>query len=100
MLGRSIVALVLTFVLAGDEASRIDAALYDDAGSQAERHGTYIRTKTVRDVKRERVHDVRAEVTRRRLEWLKSRTPGTLSAAVEGLDPPCRGRAGSGVQRG
>jgi hypothetical protein len=88
VLGRSIAALVLTFALADDEANRIDAALHDDAESRAERHGTYIRRKTVRDVKRERVRGVRAEVTRSCLDWLKSRTPGTLSAAVEGLDPP------------
>lgn len=88
VLGRSLVALVLTFELTEDEAKRIDAALQDDAESRIERHGTYVSIKTVRDIKRERIHDVRKEVTRRCLEWLKSTIPGTLSAAIEGLDPP------------
>ena len=88
VLGRSIVALVLTFVLTDDEAKRIDAALQDDAESQVERRGTYISRRTVRDIKRERIRGVCDEVTRRCLEWLKSRMPGTLSAAIEGLDPP------------
>lgn len=88
VLGRSIVALVLTFVLADDEANRIDGAVHDDAESRGERHGTYIKMKTVRDVKRERVRGVLDEVTRRCLEWLTSRAPGTLSGAIEGLDPP------------
>lgn len=70
MFGRSLLALVLTFALTEGEARRIDAVLHDD------------------DVKRERIYDVREEVTRRCLEWLKSRVPGTLSAAIEGLDPP------------
>jgi hypothetical protein len=88
VVGRSLVALVLTFVLTDDDAGRIDAALQDDAESRVERHGTYISMKTVRDVKRERIRDVRKEVIQCCLEWLKSRIPGTLSAAIEGLDPP------------
>ena len=88
VLGRSLVALVLTFVLTDDEAKGIDTVLQDDAESRVERHGTYISIKTVRDVKQKRIRDVREEVAQRCLEWLKSRIPGTLLAAIEGLDPP------------
>jgi hypothetical protein len=55
VLGRSIIALVLTFVLTDDEAKRIDAALQDDAESRVERRGTYTSIRTVRDIKRERI---------------------------------------------
>jgi hypothetical protein len=55
VLGRWIVALVLTFVLTDDEAKRIDAAPQNDAESRVERRGTYISRGTVRDIKRERI---------------------------------------------
>lgn len=50
VLGRSLVALVLTFAPTAGEATRIDAALHDD------------------EVERERIDDARGEVTRRCLE--------------------------------
>ena len=52
VLGPSIVAVVLTFVLADDEAKRLDAALRDDAESRLDRLGpTNFSVKTVRDIK-------------------------------------------------
>ena len=89
MLGPSIVAVVLTFVLADDEAKRLDAALRDDAESRLDRLGpTNFSVKTVRDIKRERIRRIRDEVVRRCRAWLKDRMPGTLSATKEGLGPP------------
>jgi hypothetical protein len=87
VLGPSIMATVLTFVLDADEAKRIDVVLRQDAESQLERLGTRFSRKTVRDVKRERIRGVQDEVIRCCLSWMISRMPGTL-AATEGRDRP------------
>jgi hypothetical protein len=89
VLGPSIVAVILTFVLADDEAKRIDAVLRDDAQSMLDRYRRPIfSVKTVRDIKRERIRTIRDAVVRRCLTWLKDRMPGTLSAINEGFGPP------------
>lgn len=86
VIGPAIVAVVFTFVLADDEAKRIDIALRKDAESR------HIRSlpgmKTVYDIKRERVRGAQHEVIRRCLAWLKNRMPGTLSMAQEGFYLP------------
>jgi hypothetical protein len=87
VLGPSIVAVVLTFVLVPDEATRIDVAVREDVESRLDRHGTSFSTKTVAAVKREGIRSVQGEVTRRCLEWLKNKMPGTLSVATEGIRP-------------
>lgn len=90
VVGPSTVAIVLTFVLVDDEARRLDAALREDAkptmGPYSLAQVSNIRT--VEDVKRERIRDIRAEVARRCLTWLKDKMPGTLSATEEGPGPP------------
>jgi hypothetical protein len=89
VLGPSIVAVVFTFVLASDEAMRLDAALRNDGESRLDRLGpTLFSMKTVRNVKRERIGDVLDQVIRRCLTWLNDRMPGTLSANKEGFGPP------------
>ena len=89
VLGPSIVAVVLTFVLADDEAKRLDAALRDDAESRLDLLGpTNFSVKTVRDIKREQIRRIQDEVVRRCRSWLKDTMPGTLSATEEGLGPP------------
>ena len=89
VLGPSIVAVVLTFVLADDEAKGLDAALRDNAESRLDLLGpTNFSVKTVRDIKREQVRRIQDEVVRRCRSWLKDTMPGTLSATQEGLGPP------------
>ncbi|MFZ0383888.1 MAG: hypothetical protein WAL38_39105, partial [Solirubrobacteraceae bacterium] len=89
VLGPSIVAVVFTFVLADDEAKRLDAALRDDAESRLDLLGpTNFSVKTVRDIKREQIRRIQDEVVRRCRSWLKDTMPGTLSATQEGLGPP------------
>jgi hypothetical protein len=89
VLGPSIVAVVLTFVLATDEAMKLDAPLRNDAESSLDRLGpTLFSVKTVRDIKRERIGNIRDEVIRRCLTWLNDRLPGTLSATKDGFGPP------------
>ena len=80
--------MVLTFVLAVDEAKRIDRAVREDAESRLDRRGERVRVKTVRAIKRERIRGIREDVVRRCRAWLKDRMPGTLSASNEGLGPP------------
>jgi hypothetical protein len=89
VLGPSIVAVVLTFVLADDQAKRLDAALRDDAESRLDLLGpTNFSVKTVRDIKREQIRRIQDEVVRRCRSWLKDTMPGTLSATQDGLGPP------------
>lgn len=87
--GPSIVALVLTFVLVDDLAKRLDTAVREDAESRFDRvgprRGTFL---GVDAVKRERVRNIREEVTQRCLTWLKNEMAGTLSGSTEGLGPP------------
>ena len=100
VLGPSIVAVVFTFVLAADEAMKLDAPLRNDAESRLDRLGpTLFSMKTVRDVKRERIGDVLDEVIRRCLTWLNDRMPGTLSATKEGFGPPTCGLVSLAVGR-
>jgi hypothetical protein len=87
VIGPAIVAVVFTFVLADDEAKRIDVALREDAESRL-RTGSLPGVETVRDIKRKRVRGAQHEVIRRCLAWLKKRMPGTLSTAQEGFYLP------------
>ena len=80
--------MVLTFVLAADESKRIDVALQEDAESRLVRDGRRFSTMTVRDVKRNRIREIKKEVTRRCLKWVNNVIPGTLSATAERLGPP------------
>ena len=85
VLGPSIMAVVLTFVLADDEAKSLDAALRDDAESRLDLLGpANFSVKTVRDIKREQIRRIQDEVVRRCRSWLKDTMPGTLSATQEG----------------
>jgi hypothetical protein len=101
VLGPSIVAVVLTFVLADDEAKRLDLALRDVAESRLDLLGpTNLSVKTVRDIKRERIRRIQDEVVRRCRSWLKDTMPGTLSATQEGLGhcPKVSGVMGADVR--
>ena len=89
ILGPSITAMVLTFVLTADETRRMDKALREDAESRLDRTGARFSTMTVRDVKRELVRGVRDQVVQRCCTWLKSRMPGTLSATKGAGLPAC-----------
>ena len=89
VLGPSLVALVLTFVLAAAEATSIDVAIRADAESRLDRVGrSSVSIRTVRDVKKERVRAAREEVRKRCQDWITVTFPGTLSAVEEGLGPP------------
>jgi hypothetical protein len=89
VLGPSLVALVLTFVLASDQTMSIDAVVRDDVESRLDRPGPQtISVKSVRDVKKERVRAARNEVEQKCHEWVSSTVPGTLSSVTEGLGPP------------
>jgi hypothetical protein len=89
VLGPSLVALVLTFVLAAPEATSIDAAIREDVESRLERFGLRsVSIRTVRDVKKERVRAAREDVRKRCEDWITAAVPGTLSAVEEGLGPP------------
>jgi len=89
VLGPSVVAVVLTFVLAGDEAKRLDAALREDAESRLDHLGPMkFSVKTVSDIKTERIRGIQDDVGGRCLAWLKDRMPGMLSATAEGFGPP------------
>ncbi len=89
VLGPSLVAFVLTFVLAAAEATSIDVAIREDAESRLDRFGPRsLSIRTVRDVKKERVRTAREDVTKRCQDWIIATVPGTLSAVEEGLGPP------------
>jgi hypothetical protein len=89
VLGPSLVALVLTFVLNREESKRLDAALRDDAESRLDRlAGGGFSHKSVRDVKKERIRNVRDDIGQRCRSWIKDKMPGTLSAVQQGLGPP------------
>src|SRR5689334_3571003 len=80
-------ALVLTFELAADEAKRIDVALREPAKSRLDHPGKQFSMRTAQEVKRERIRNIRDQIIRRCVEWLKTRMPGTLSTAKEGSAP-------------
>lgn len=89
VLGPSLVALVLTFVLAAAEATSIDVAIREDVESRLDRFGPRsVSIRTVRDVKKERVRAARGDVRKRCQDWITATVPGTLSAVQEGLGPP------------
>ncbi len=89
VLGPSLVAFVLTFVLAAAEATSIDVAIREDAESQLDHLGPQsVSIGTVHDVKRARVRAAREDVTKRCRDWMIAMLPGTLSAVEEGLGPP------------
>jgi hypothetical protein len=88
VLGPSLVAVALTFVLTDAEAGRLDTALRDEAQSRVERTGsTQYTPKTVYHVKSERAHGIQDELSKRCLAWLKKKFPGTLVAG-DGLRVP------------
>jgi hypothetical protein len=89
VLGPSLVAVVLTFVLAEEEAKRIDAALRNDAESHVDQPtAATFRRKSVRDVKKELVRHIRDDVSQRCRQWIQDTMPGTLSAVHEGPGIP------------
>lgn len=89
VLGPSLVALVLSFVLEDEESKRIDAALRENAESRVERPtATTFSRNSVRDVKKERVGRIREDVSQGCQQWIKVTMPGTLSAVEEGLGLP------------
>ena len=89
VLGPSIVALVLTFVLADAEAGRLDAALRNDVEPDTAQSGSGGGVRTVYHVKYEFVHHLWGELEKRCLIWLKEKLPGTLvTASVVGV-PSC-----------
>lgn len=89
VLGPSLVALVLTFVLDDEERHRIDVALRDDAESRLDRLGqSKVSVKSVRNVKSERLRAIREDIATRCRSWIRDTMPGTLSEVREGLGPP------------
>lgn len=88
VLGPSLVAVVLTFILTVSEARRLDTALRDDAESRMDQvSATRYSPKTVYHVKAERIRSIRNELSERCLAWLKEKLPGRL-AAGSGLEIP------------
>jgi hypothetical protein len=90
VLGPSLVAIVLTFVITDSEAGRMDRALRDDVESTVVRTGLRQFTpKTVYHVKAELVRRVRDELGERCLAWLEEKVPGTLAAGGGHILPMC-----------
>jgi hypothetical protein len=89
VVGPSLVAIVLTFVLQDDVASRIESALREDAESRIDRSGDSVSRKTVQDVKRERVVNIRSELEVRCRNWIETQMPGTLSGDGDIRHPSC-----------
>lgn len=88
VLGPSMVALVLTFVLADSEAGCLNKGLSDDAESEIRRSDSgMVGVKTVFQAKYERVQDLLDGLGGRCLDWLKAWASGTLGAD-DGLDVP------------
>jgi hypothetical protein len=92
VLGPSLVAMVLTFVLAAEVGTRIDVAVRNDAESRLDRlTGGRVSIKIVPEVKRERVEGIRDAVGGICRAWIKENVPGTLSGVNEGLGTPTCG---------
>lgn len=88
VLGPSMVALVLTFVLADSEARCLDNALREDMQSQLHRSASgMVGVRTVFQLKYEGVRALLDKFGDRCLEWLEGWAPGTLCAG-EGTDVP------------
>ena len=89
VLGPSLVALVLTFVLDDEASRRVDAALRHDAESRLDQlGGSTFSIKSVLQVKKERIRSIRNNIGQRCELWIKGAMPGTLSAIQEGLGMP------------
>lgn len=88
VIGPSLIALVLTFILAADESVQIDTVLRTDVESRLDREGGFSGIKSVRDVKKERIRDIREEMEAKCRSWIKGTMPGTLSTAHDGIGAP------------
>jgi hypothetical protein len=79
VLGPSMVALMLTFVLTDAEAGSLDMVLREEVHNIVRRAGRRsIRVKSAYQIKYERIQAVREDVSDRCLDWLEAWAPGTL----------------------
>jgi hypothetical protein len=90
VLGPSLVAFVLTFVLDDTESGRVDAALREDAESRIDQVGIGANpVRTVYQIKSDRLRGIRDKLGGGCLAWLEEKVPGTHAAADEYGTPLC-----------
>lgn len=89
VLGPSLVTVVLTFVLTGNQATRLDEALRLPVNAENPGLQSRAAVRSVLRVKSERVDRVLEDVTGRCQDWLKNWTPGMLAAGDGKRVPAC-----------
>ena len=89
VLGPSLVAVVLTFVLEDNQAIRLDEALRSQVGAESPESQSRAALRNVFVGKYERVEKVLDDVADRCQNWLKNWVPGTLASGDGQRMPAC-----------